>query len=261
MNEANQITAQTSLYGFIAEKAQADHFSVTLNKQFKTAGDDAMIIPMNIRPDDFYFTVSNLRKAQLKGVALAPEYRHEVLELLDERSDEVAQCGFCDILNVQEGRLIGEIAIGRALNSVLKERGIKSLAILGSGALARSVLWHSGESDIERVTLFNNRVESCLELVQGIAEQAGNISFDIERVIEKRALDLSSFDAVLNASPLKGPGEISIVSSPLMIDLERHQSLFKSAATGEYIGYDNMLSYLTASTYAIWKRRMNENKS
>lgn len=257
MNEANQITVQTSLYGFIAEKAQSDRFSVILNKRFKAGGDDAMIIPMNIRPDDLYFTVSNLRKAQLKGVALAAEYRHEVLEILDERSSEVTACGFCDILHVKEGRLIGEIAIGSALNAVLKAKRIKSLAILGSGALAKSLLWHIKESDVERVVLFNDRIESCLELIQSLGEKVRDISFDIERVMENSTSDLSSCDAALNASPLRGSGEIPLVSASLMIDLEQHQSLFKSAATGEYIGYDDMLSYLTESVYAIWKK---ENK-
>ena len=254
MNEANQITAQTSLYGFIGEKATSDRYSVTLNKQFKANGDDAMIIPMNIRPDDLYFTVTNLRKAQLHGVAFASEYRHEVVEILDEQSSEVTACGFCDILHVEEGRLIGDIAIGRALVRVLKERRVTSLAILGSGALAKSLLWHIAECDVERVVLFNDRIESCLTLTQSLGDRVKDITFDIERVMEETGADLSSCEVAINASPLKGAGEIPIVSAALMIDLEQHLSLFKSAATTAYMGYDDMLAYLTESAYTIWKK-------
>jgi len=56
MNEHNGIGRQTSLYGFIAEEAQQNRLSVSMNRLFKAAGDDAMMIPMNIREDDFYFT-------------------------------------------------------------------------------------------------------------------------------------------------------------------------------------------------------------
>ena len=62
MNEANQITQTTRLYGFIAEAAQQNRFAVTLNKRFKSAGDDAMMIPMNIRPDDLHYTVANMKR-------------------------------------------------------------------------------------------------------------------------------------------------------------------------------------------------------
>lgn len=253
MNEANQITAQTSLYGFIAEHAQSDRYSVTLNRLFKSQGDDAMMLPMNIRTDDLYFTVSNLRKAQLKGVALGPEYRHEVLEVLDERDAEVNACGLCDIVHVKQGRLVGEIAIGSAVNKLLKEAGVRSLAILGSGGLAKSILMHISESDVEDVTLFNDHVESCLALTQSLQGQV-DIRFDIERVIEGRSSDLSQFDAAFNASPLKGPGEIALEASPLMIDLERHLSLFRNVATKAYMGYDDVLPYLTQSAYDIWKK-------
>jgi shikimate 5-dehydrogenase len=257
MNEANQITAKTKLYGFIAEKAQSDRFSATLNQKFKAAGDDAMIIPMNIRPDDIYFTVSNLRNAQLDGVAIAPEYRHDVMELLDGRSGEVTACGFCDLLLIREGRLIGEIAIGRALSRLMKEKGIETLGILGSGALAKALLWHIEESDVQKVVLFNDRIESCLELTQNLGDRAQNITFDIERVIDKIPANFSGCDAAVNASAIKNAGEMPIASASLMIDLEHGSSLFKAAATGEYMGYNDVLPYLTESVYVVW---MKENK-
>ncbi len=252
MNEANQIGVQTRLYGFIAEKAQPNRFSVVLNKLFRSNGDDAMIIPMNIREDDLYFTVSGLRNSQLKGAAFGEEYRHDVLDLLEGKSEEVLACGFCDILHIRDEKLYGDIAIGRAIVSLLHERGIKVLSILGSGALAKSILMHLKESDVEKVILYNDRIESCMELMQSVENETAGIEIDIERVIDGKTTDLSRSDAAFNASILQNGGEITIDSAPLMIDLNTHTSLFKAAAKGEYMGYDMLLPYLTRTAYTIW---------
>jgi len=53
MNEHNGIGRQTSLYGYIAEEAQQNRLSVSMNRLLKRADDDAMIIRMNIHEDDF----------------------------------------------------------------------------------------------------------------------------------------------------------------------------------------------------------------
>jgi shikimate 5-dehydrogenase len=256
MNDANQISAVTRLYGFIAEKAQSNRFSAVLNKQFKSRGDDAMIIPMNIRPDDLYFTVSGMRQSQLKGAVIAEEYRHDVLELLETRNAEVRACGFCDILHVKDEQLHGEIYIGKALAAYLNQKGVNSIAILGSGALAKSVIWHLKQTSVINVVLFNDRVESCMELIQSLGSEAEGIEFDIERVIEGETIDLSTFESALNASSLQNPGELNVRPAPLMIDLAIHNSLFKASAdeTAEYAGCDELLPVLTQSAYDIWKR-------
>ncbi len=252
MNEANQISAATKLFGFIAEKAQSNRFSVTLNRLFKAHGDDAMIIPMNIREDDLYYTVSNMRSSQLKGAAIGAEYRHGVVEILDARSHAVDACGFCDILRVEGGQLIGDVSVGRAVALVLKEKGAKSLAILGSGALAKAVLLQLENSSVERVVLYNDRVESCMELLQSLGSIA-NVSVDIDRAAPEMAVDFSGFDAALNASPLEAPGALpQLTPAPLMIDFGMGETLFKAAGAAEYLGYEAMLPHLTQSAYDIW---------
>lgn len=255
MNEANQITAATRLYGFIAEKAQSNRFSVTLNRHFKEAGDDAMIVPMNIRPDDLYYTVSGLRQSQLKGAVIAEEYRHDVLELLAGKSEEVLACGFCDILHIRDQKLYGDIMVGRAVAMLLKAEGVKTLHILGSGALAKSVLMHINETDVTKVVLFNDRVESCLELMNALENHLEGIEVDIERVIEGKMTDLGPADAAFNASIRSNAGELMIDPAPLMIDLAAHNSLFKAAAKERYIGYEAMLPYLTQSVYNLWSEQ------
>lgn len=115
MNNDNAITVATKLYGHIAENAQSSRFSVTLNKLYKENGCDAMMIPMNIRPDDVTFTLSQMRTSKLHGALIASEYQEEAFELADILSDAAKEGGYCDLLFIREGKLIGDLITPKAL--------------------------------------------------------------------------------------------------------------------------------------------------
>lgn len=115
MNNDNTITVATKLYGYIAENAHSSRFSVTLNKLYKENGCDAMMIPMNIRPDDVAFTISQMRSSKLNGAVIASEYQEEALGLVDEATAMAQESGYCDCIMINEGRLIGDLITTRAL--------------------------------------------------------------------------------------------------------------------------------------------------
>ncbi len=128
MNEANQISRKTKLYGYIAVDARQSRFSAAMNRLFKAGGDDAMMIPMNIREDDFYFTLSNMKKSHVNGAVLGAEYQKEVVDILDESSPLVLENGFCDIVTVRGGRLYGDIIAPSALRQCHDEDGSEYVA-------------------------------------------------------------------------------------------------------------------------------------
>ncbi len=115
MNNDNAITTETLLYGYIAENAHSSRMSVSVNKLFKANGVNAMMIPMNIRPDDVGFTISQMRGSKLNGAMIASEYQEEALGLIDEASDEVKTQGVCDFIRIIERKLFGEIITQKAL--------------------------------------------------------------------------------------------------------------------------------------------------
>ncbi len=253
MNNNDEIKPQSKVYGFLAEQAQQNRFSVVMNTMFKSSGIDAMIIPMNIRPDDFFYTVSGLRSAKLQGVVIAPEFRHDVLELCDVKSSDVTVCGFCDILSVKESQLYGDIFIGRAIIELLKDKSVKTLALYGSGALAKAILLHVNESSVEKVTLFNDRVESCMELVEAVDGMYGDIEIDIERSNSEMSADFSAFDMAINvATQLELFSKVS--AAKVMVDFAKQGSPF-SLSGGEYLGYDDILPYLNAAANNIFEGR------
>ena len=107
MNADDSIQIKTKLFGLIAEHASPNRLFVMLNKEIKKNGSDAMMIPMNIRSDDFYFTVSNMKKSHVNGAYIAEEYQSDVLDLLDESDEFVQVYQKCDFVLRDGERLLG----------------------------------------------------------------------------------------------------------------------------------------------------------
>lgn len=107
MNADDSIKTQTKLFGLIAEHASPNRLFVMLNKEIKANGADAMMIPMNIREDDFYFTLSNMKKSQVNGAYIAEEYQENAVELLDEADEFVQVYNKCDFVLRDGEKLIG----------------------------------------------------------------------------------------------------------------------------------------------------------
>jgi hypothetical protein len=115
MNNDNAITTETLLFGYIAQNAHSNRMSVSVNKLFKPNGVNAMMIPMNIRPDDVAFTISQMRTSKLSGAVIASEYQEEAFGLLDEMSDDVKLQEICDFIRIIDGKLCGELIGQKAL--------------------------------------------------------------------------------------------------------------------------------------------------
>ena len=107
LNPNDTIKDNTKLYGLIAIDATKDNLFAKVNKLFKQNSIDAMMIPMNIREDDFYYTIANMKKSKVNGSYIAKEYQQEILELLDSKDEVVEVYNRCDFVLREENHLIG----------------------------------------------------------------------------------------------------------------------------------------------------------
>jgi len=107
MNADDGIKNETKLFGLIAEHASPNRLFVMLNKEIKAKSADAMMIPMNIRGDDFYFTLTNMKKSHVHGAYIADEYQEEMVDILDEADEFVQVYNKCDFVIREGERLIG----------------------------------------------------------------------------------------------------------------------------------------------------------
>lgn len=245
MNEANTITNTTKLFGFIAEDAQQNRFSVTLNKRFKSAGDDAMMIPMNIRPDDFYFTLSNMKQSHVRGAVIGFEYQNQALEVVDSASALAETCGICDTVTVEAGRMHGELLLPVALKTMAQKCGASKIAVIGSTPMAGAMALLLKDKE---VSLFDPWIEALMAL-----QERMGIELDINRLAEGMQIDLSSYDMLIDLSQIS---DLSMLQglAPLNVDLKppRQPSALRQRCIeldSAYSGYDSLLDIMTETVY------------
>ncbi len=260
MNNANEISHHTKLYGFIGESAGQSSISATLNKLFKTENKNAMMIPMNIREDDFFFTLSNMKKSHVNGALISNEYMKNVVEILDEASEAVVQSGMCDIVLRDEQKLIGDVLGMRVLVKFLKENGFKKVALIGIDARAKAFC--SLAEDL-KISYFHDNIEELMLF----CKEMKIADADINRIAEGMDIDFYAYDAVVDFSDfdsLNMAGRLGGVNldmkskkefSPLKVRAHELES--------KYIGFDEMLNELCVGVFEFLneKKHLEDDKS
>ena len=252
MNDANEINHQTKLYGFIGEFAGQNSISATLNKQFKTNNKDAMMIPMNIREDDFYFTVANMKKSHVNGALISNEYVTNVVEILDVKSDAVERSGMCDILVRDGEKLIGDILFANVLNKFLEANSVKKIALIGTNHYAKAFVSVANDFDI---SYYGEYIETLMNFTTEMNIQDA----DINRIAQGMEVDLSGYDAVIDFSDSDSFDMIRKISD-INIDLKQKKefSALKqrtSELSAKYFGFDELITKISDGVFEFLKNK------
>jgi len=245
MNEHNGIGRQTSLYGYIAEEAQQNRLSVSMNRLFKSADDDAMMIPMNIREDDFFYTLSNMREAQLDGTFIGPEFVKSASDIVDEQSELSSACGACDVVIVKDKKLIGDFIAIQSLFELLSEKGAQKIAVIGAGTLAKAIALTPSAFELH---FYHEYIESLMKMSEIVDVDINRLSSDS---------DLSVYDAVIDASNIESLVMLSSLPK-LCVELKaaKEFSALRQRASelgADYMGYEEQLERLTQNAYKYIK--------
>lgn len=254
MNNANEISHHTKLYGFIGEYAGQSSLSAILNKLFKAKNKDAMMIPMNIREDDFYYTVANMKKSHVNGAFISNEYTKNVVELLDEASEAVLKSGMCDIILREGQKLIGDILGINVLAQFLKNRNCKKIALIGIDSRAKAFCFL--RDDFEISYFYND-----LENLMNFTIEMGVINPDINRISDSVNIDFSNYDAVIDFSDLES---LDMVDKFSDINLDMKQKKEFSALKlrvdeleANYTGFDAMLEELSSAIFEFLENKQH----
>ncbi len=250
MNNDNKISTQTKLFGYIAEHAGVSRFSALINKMFKENNDDIMMIPMNIREDDLYFTVSNMKNSHVNGAVISSEYVTEVIETLDDASSLVKRSGMCDIIYREDNKLRGDVFTIRVLTEHLKDLYASKIAIIGTNHYAKAFSFLACGFN---VSYFNDNLEELLAFTEEIEISDA----DLNRIALDLEVDFSSFDAVLDFSSMQDLSSATKLAKYNldMKNTKQFSALKKRAEEigASYTSYDDLLEKLTKKAYSLIK--------
>lgn len=248
MNNEDEISKQTTLFGYIGEHAGVSRFSALSNKKFKENTQDVMMIPMNIREDDLFFTVSNMKKSHVNGAVISNEYVTQIPEILDSASGLVERSGMCDIIFKEGETLRGDIFTTRVLLEKLKDLRVTKIAMIGVSAHAKAFsLMACGF----QLSYFNDNLEELMKFCD--AMELSNA--DVNRIADGMEVDFSQYGAVLDFSDFTSL-DMVVKLAPYNFDMKntKEYSALKTRANqleSNYIGYDDMLEELTKQAYNL----------
>jgi len=246
MNEKDELKNSSKAFGFIGEHAGTSRFSAVLNKKFKDSNTDAMIFPMNIREDDLYFTVSNMKKSKVDGAVISNEYVSSIVDILDKASTMVKRSGMCDIIFKEGETLRGDIFGTRVLTEYLKDISVSKIAIIGTNHHAKALSFLACGFNI---SYYNDNLEELMAFTKEVELSDA----DINRIASGMSVDFSKFDIVLDFSNFNNLDMIEKLPKFAM-DMKNTKefSVLKQRAkelNSDYISYDDIIEKFCDRAY------------
>ncbi len=184
----------SNIYGLLGEKL-GHSLSPAIHKMlFKELEIDASYHLFEVEKNELKTAVYGLKALGFRGVNVTIPYKIDVMEYLDEISEEAVKIGAVNTILFEGNRLKGYNTDYYGFGMLLKKNGIetvnKSAVVLGSGGSAKSVFHYLADNGISDITVVS-RNPSKLE-----AEFKGCRTMSYEEL-----KNLEAKDIIINCTP------------------------------------------------------------
>jgi len=188
----DQVDVATKVYGVAGNPIRSSLSPVMMNAAFRRETVNAVYLALQTaKVEDLLKLVTAI---PIQGVSITMPLKQDILPYLEQTDALTAKIGSCNTIRLLEGKLYGfntDVAgILIPLEKRMALRGAKVL-VLGAGGVARAAVFGLRDKGAE-VFILNRTPETA----QKLARQAG------AKTIKKEALAKTSFDAIVNATPV-----------------------------------------------------------
>jgi 3-dehydroquinate dehydratase / shikimate dehydrogenase len=189
----DQVDAATKVYGVAGNPIRSSLSPIMMNTAFRRETVNAVYLALQTHKlSDLLKLVHEI---PIQGLSVTMPLKQEIMPHLEKTDPLSAKIGACNtVLRAQDGKLYGfntDVAgITGPLEKRMSLRGAKVL-VLGAGGAARAAVFGLRDKGAEVFIL--NRTS---ETAQKLARQSGS------KTIKKDAVAKTSFDAIINATPI-----------------------------------------------------------
>ncbi|HQB61802.1 MAG TPA: shikimate dehydrogenase [Spirochaetota bacterium] len=191
----NNINAQTKAAFIIGDPVEHSKSPVFQNAAFQYLNINAVYLALNIEKKYFNDVVAGLKKMDLLGMNVTVPYKFDIMEHIDEFSDEVEAIRSANTIEVKNNRWIGHntdwYGVFKTLENNKIDKNAKVLIIGAGGATPGAIygLKRYGVSDIS----ITNRTMSKADDICKIFDFARPVDFNnINSVIDDYSLVINS---------------------------------------------------------------------
>ncbi|MBU1486845.1 shikimate dehydrogenase [bacterium] len=197
-----KIDGQTKIVGLIGYPL-AHTFSPGMhNACFCELGLNWVYLPFSVKQGGLSRTIDGLRAIEnVQGVNVTIPYKEEVIEHLDDLSQEASLIGAVNTVSFSNGKATGDNTDAKGFMASLREEGFsptgKDVLLLGAGGAGRAVAVSLAKEGVSRITL----VDLSIGKVKGLASQIENSFREVEvRPARLEEITLEGIDLLINAS-------------------------------------------------------------
>jgi 3-dehydroquinate dehydratase/shikimate dehydrogenase len=189
----DQVDAATKVYGVAGNPIRSSLSPIMMNTAFRRETVNAVYLALQTNKlSDLLKLVHDI---PIQGISVTMPLKQEIMSHLERTDPLSARIGACNtVLRAQDGKLYGFNTDVAGITGPLEKRmplaGARVL-VLGAGGAARAAVFGLREKGAN-VFILNRTAETA----QKLARQSGS------KTIRKEALAKSSFDAIINATPV-----------------------------------------------------------
>src|SRR3954468_686829 len=139
------IDGSTRLFAIIGDPIAQVKSPQALNPRFAAAGLNAVLIPVNVKPENFDTTVKGLMAVgNLDGIIITVPYKNRIVPLLDHVLPMAAKVGAANAMRRDaDGRWSGDMFDGAGLVASLRKAAVglegRRILLIGAGGAGSAV--------------------------------------------------------------------------------------------------------------------------
>ena len=196
------IRGTTQIYPVIGYPVSQVKAPTLYNALFNRTGQDIVVVPIEIAPDDYAVVLPALLRAKnIRGAMIAIPHKVATRALLDDCSLAVKISGSCNaVVKRSDGTLYGDMFDGIGFVRAAERAGFhvhgKRCLVVGAGGAGAAIATALAQAQSAVIRLFDTRSEHSAMLAAMLQSH-----FPATH-IEAGKNQLSGFDLVVNATPL-----------------------------------------------------------
>ncbi|HHU63949.1 MAG TPA: shikimate dehydrogenase [Clostridiales bacterium] len=164
-----RINAQTKLLGLIGHPIGHSMSPTFHNRVYSLINLNAVYIAFDVKDKkQLKMALQGIRGLNIMGMNVTIPYKEEVIPYLDQLSKDAAIIGAVNVINNDNGRLIGYNSDAMGFASMLKNNGVsinnKDALILGAGGAAKAIAVVLAMNGARRITIANRSIERAKKL-------------------------------------------------------------------------------------------------
>ena len=209
------------------------------NPYFESAGIDAVVVPMGVKPEDFAAALCSIFKfTNIRGALITMPHKVIACALVDELSPTAQIAGACNaILLRPDGSLLGDMFDGAGFVRGVLRKGVTltgaRVLVVGSGGVGSAIAASMAAVGVAEIGVFDMNTASAQALADRLRTHYPTLK------ITSDSNDPAGYEVVVNATPM-GMNE----GDALPMDVSRIAS---TTLVGEVVMKTEMTAFLAAA--------------